>query len=53
MGLKVTVLRESDKDTDGNVKSNKVDVTTDKDGIKSMIKVSLMVTTPWSARQMR
>ncbi|MCO4202471.1 flagellar filament capping protein FliD [Aeromonas taiwanensis] len=38
MGLKVTVLRESDKDTDGNVKSNKVDVTTDKDGIKSMIK---------------
>ncbi|WP_368182841.1 flagellar filament capping protein FliD [Aeromonas sp. R7-5] len=38
MGLKVTVLRESDKDTDGNAKSNKVDVTTDKDGIKSMIK---------------
>lgn len=38
MGLKITLLRESDKDTDGNVKSNKVDVTTDKDGIKSMIK---------------
>lgn len=38
MGLKVTVLRESDKDTDGNVKSNKVDVATDKDGIKSMVK---------------
>ncbi|WP_323908687.1 flagellar filament capping protein FliD [Aeromonas caviae] len=38
MGLKVTVLRESDKDTDGNAKSNKVDVTTDKDGIKSMLK---------------
>lgn len=38
MGLKVTVLRESDKDTDGNAKSNKVDVTTDKDGIKSMVK---------------
>ncbi|MDX7782934.1 flagellar filament capping protein FliD [Aeromonas caviae] len=38
MGLKVTVLRDSDKDTDGNAKSNKVDVTTDKDGIKSMIK---------------
>lgn len=38
MGLKVTVLRESDKDTDGNAKSNKVDVSTDKDGIKSMIK---------------
>lgn len=38
MGLKITVLRESDKDTDGNAKSNKVDVTTDKDGIKSMIK---------------
>lgn len=38
MGLKVTLLRESDKDTDGNVKSNKVDVATDKDGIKTMVK---------------
>ncbi|WP_429040226.1 flagellar filament capping protein FliD [Aeromonas media] len=38
IGLKVTVLRESDKDTDGNVKSNKVDVATDKDGIKTMVK---------------
>lgn len=38
MGLKVTVLRESDKDADGNAKSNKVDVTTDKDGIKTMVK---------------
>lgn len=38
IGLKVTVLRESDKDTDGNAKSNKVDVTTDKDGIKTMVK---------------
>lgn len=38
MGLKLTVLRESDKDADGNVKSNKVDVTTDKNGIKAMVK---------------
>ena len=38
MGLKVTLLRESDKDTDGNAKSNKVDVATDKDGIKTMVK---------------
>ncbi|WP_395948665.1 MULTISPECIES: flagellar filament capping protein FliD [Aeromonas] len=38
IGLKVTVLRESDKDTDGNVKSNKVDVATDKDGIRTMVK---------------
>ena len=38
IGLKVTVLRESDKDTDGNAKSNKVDVATDKDGIKTMVK---------------
>lgn len=38
MGLKVTLLRESDRDTDGNVKSNKVDVATDKDGIKTMVK---------------
>ncbi|MFM5229020.1 flagellar filament capping protein FliD [Aeromonas media] len=38
MGLKVTVLRESDKDTDGNAKSNKVDVATDKEGIKTMVK---------------
>lgn len=38
MGLKVTVLRTSDKDSAGNVKSNKVDVSTDKDGIKAMVK---------------
>ncbi|MFM5700824.1 flagellar filament capping protein FliD [Aeromonas caviae] len=38
MGLKLTILRESDKDADGNAKSNKVDVTTDKNGIKTMIK---------------
>ncbi|HGE8238716.1 flagellar filament capping protein FliD [Aeromonas veronii] len=38
MGLKMTVLRVSDKDTSGVAKSNKVDVTTDKDGIKEMVK---------------
>ncbi|MDM5058324.1 flagellar filament capping protein FliD [Aeromonas rivipollensis] len=38
MGLKITVLRESDKDTDTTKKSNKVDITTDKDGIKGMVK---------------
>ncbi|MGL4249099.1 MAG: flagellar filament capping protein FliD [Aeromonas sp.] len=46
VGLKLTVLRESDSTSttagDGTVtktyKSNKVDVTTDKDGIKGMIK---------------
>ncbi|WP_429171451.1 flagellar filament capping protein FliD [Aeromonas rivipollensis] len=38
MGLKLTILRESDKDADGNIKSNKVDVTTDKNGIKTMVK---------------
>lgn len=38
MGLKLTILRESDKDADGNAKSNKVDVTTDKNGIKTMVK---------------
>lgn len=38
MGLKVTVLRESDKETDGTKKSNKVDISTDKDGIKAMVK---------------
>lgn len=38
MGLKLTVLRLSDKDLAGVVKSNKVDVTTDKDGIKDMVK---------------
>ena len=36
--LKVTVLRVSDKDTDGSLKSNKVDITTDKSSIKSLIK---------------
>ncbi|MDX7758239.1 flagellar filament capping protein FliD [Aeromonas hydrophila] len=38
MGLKMTVLRVSDKDTTGVAKSNKVDITTDKDGIKEMVK---------------
>ncbi|MGL6150970.1 MAG: flagellar filament capping protein FliD [Aeromonas sobria] len=38
MGLKMTVLRVSDKDTAGVAKYNKVDVTTDKDGIKEMVK---------------
>ncbi|MCH7374086.1 flagellar filament capping protein FliD [Aeromonas sp. MR19] len=37
-GLKVTVLRESDKNADNTFKSNKVDVTTDKGGIKDMVK---------------
>ena len=36
-GLNVTVLRVSDKDTDGNLKSNKVSVTTDKSSIKSLV----------------
>ncbi|MFB3238628.1 flagellar filament capping protein FliD [Aeromonas salmonicida] len=38
LGLKVTVLRESDKNADNSLKSNKVDVTTDKAGIKDMVK---------------
>ncbi|WP_270827047.1 flagellar filament capping protein FliD [Aeromonas sp. Y318-1] len=38
MGLKMTVLRVSDKDTTGVAKSNKLDITTDKDGIKEMVK---------------
>ena len=38
IGLKVTVLRESDKNADNTLKSNKVDVTTDKAGIKDMVK---------------
>lgn len=38
VGLKLTVLRVSDKDTLGAAKSNKIDVTTDKDGIKEMVK---------------
>lgn len=38
IGLKVTLLRESDKDTDGNTKSSKVNITTDKEGIKNMVK---------------
>ena len=36
--LKVTVLRVSDKDTNGSLKSNKVDITTDKSSIQSLIK---------------
>ncbi|QPR56317.1 flagellar filament capping protein FliD [Aeromonas allosaccharophila] len=38
VGLKLTVLRTSDKDAAGLAKSNKIDVTTDKDGIKEMVK---------------
>ncbi|PJG57804.1 flagellar filament capping protein FliD, partial [Aeromonas cavernicola] len=37
-GLKLTVLRVSDKDSAGNVKSNKVEVTTDKTAVKDMVK---------------
>ncbi|WP_139709211.1 flagellar filament capping protein FliD [Aeromonas allosaccharophila] len=36
--LKLTVLRVSDKDADGNLKSNKVDITTDKTSIQDMVK---------------
>lgn len=36
-GLDITVLRVSDKDTDGNLKSNKVDITTDKTAIKTLV----------------
>ena len=36
-GLDITVLRVSDKDSDGNLKSNKVDVTTDKSAIKTLV----------------
>lgn len=36
--LKITVLRTSDKDTDGvTLKSNKVDITTDKSAIQSLV----------------
>ncbi|MGL5325343.1 MAG: flagellar filament capping protein FliD [Aeromonas sp.] len=38
MGLKITVLRTSDKDSSNNPKSNKVDISTDKDGIKTILK---------------
>lgn len=36
-GLDITVLRVSDKDTDGNLLSNKVDISTDKTAIKSLV----------------
>lgn len=36
--LKLTVLRVSDKDSSGNPKSNKVDITTDKTSIQEMVK---------------
>jgi len=36
-GLDITVLRVSDKDSDGNLKSNKVDITTDKSAIKTLV----------------
>ncbi|MDH0475836.1 flagellar filament capping protein FliD [Aeromonas caviae] len=36
-GLELTVLRVSDKDSDGNLKSNKVDVSTDKSAIKGLV----------------
>lgn len=35
--LKITLLRTSDKDASGNLKSNKVDITTDKTSIKEMV----------------
>lgn len=35
--LKITLLRTSDKDTSGNLLSNKVDITTDKTAIQSMV----------------
>ncbi|MFM5144056.1 flagellar filament capping protein FliD [Aeromonas veronii] len=38
MGLKITVLRTSDKDNANNPKPNRVDISTDKDGIKGIIK---------------
>ncbi|EPC3541705.1 flagellar filament capping protein FliD [Aeromonas hydrophila] len=38
MGLKIMVLRTSDKDTSNNLKPNKVDISTDKDGIKTILK---------------
>lgn len=37
-GLDITVLRVSDKDTDGNAKSNKVEVTTDTSSITTLVK---------------
>ena len=36
-GLDITVLRVSDKDKDGNLLSNKVDISTDKTAIKSLV----------------
>ncbi|ELV7507184.1 flagellar filament capping protein FliD [Aeromonas veronii] len=36
--LKLTVLRVSDKDSSGDLKSNKVDITTDKKSIQDMVK---------------
>lgn len=38
MGLKVSVLRESDKEADGSKKANRLEVSTDKEGIKAQIK---------------
>ncbi|MDD2342127.1 MAG: flagellar filament capping protein FliD [Tolumonas sp.] len=35
--LKITLLRTSDKDTSGNLVSNKVDITTDKTAIQAMV----------------
>ncbi|WP_236757856.1 flagellar filament capping protein FliD, partial [Aeromonas cavernicola] len=37
-GLKLTVLRVSDKDSSGNIKSNKVEIKTDKTAVKDMVK---------------
>lgn len=37
-GLKLTVLRTSDKDTDGNLKSNKLKITTDTSSITDLVK---------------
>lgn len=36
-GLKLTVLRTSDTNSDGELKSNKVDITTDKSGVTALV----------------
>ncbi len=36
-GLKITAIRTSDKDTDGNYESNRLDVTTDTSSIKELV----------------
>lgn len=48
--LKLTVLRVSDKDSNGDLKSNKVDITTDKTSFRSWCSSSSMATTPCRTR---